>query len=164
MNKKNINNAYAESRKRGMLYQAEQRVGEFSALPCKQCFVCKIYSHNSIFFRPWLHRKRGQQFLVRWEKHWTPLGEVSLDWKNPPWLRSSFDVIHKKQRLIGWWRNTFELLKRWRWKSWKYSWGRNWVIPPIYIFRCVGYNIICSDHTIRDDAILIYYSIILRSW
>ncbi len=27
-NKKNMNNAYAESRKRGMLYQAEQRVSD----------------------------------------------------------------------------------------------------------------------------------------
>lgn len=31
LNKKNMNNAYAESRKRGILYQAEQRVSEIFA-------------------------------------------------------------------------------------------------------------------------------------
>ena len=35
LNKKNMNNAYAESRKRGILYQAEQRV---STIPIKTHF------------------------------------------------------------------------------------------------------------------------------
>jgi hypothetical protein len=58
LNKKNINNAYSESCKRGMLYQTEQRVGDFLVLWCKKYTLLNVLSSMLDFFSSLIAQKK----------------------------------------------------------------------------------------------------------
>jgi len=83
LNKKNMNNAYAESRKRGILFQAEQRVCSLYHLMSKLIHL----AINNLITIPFSFESLRKGGHLQPREHWVVIHHkfhqsVSSDWKN----------------------------------------------------------------------------------